>query len=63
MVSLSSFATEAECADRVWRCTRLRIDVVVGVRQARLRDWLLLERKARDEREKYFNDIEEGGRS
>lgn len=50
MVSLSSCATEAECADRVLRTTRLRVDVVVGVRQARVRDWFVSE--ARDERQK-----------
>jgi hypothetical protein len=50
MVSLSSCATEAECADRVWRTTRLRLDVVAGERQARVRDWGWSE--ARDERQK-----------
>jgi hypothetical protein len=54
MVSLSSLATEAEC-DRVWRATRLRVDVVVGVRQARVRDWVVRfvrVSEARDERQK-----------
>jgi hypothetical protein len=49
-VSLSSRATDGECADRVLRATRLRLDVVVGVRQARVRDWVWSE--ARDERQK-----------
>jgi hypothetical protein len=48
-VSLSSCATEDECAGRVWRTRRLRIEVV-GVRQARVRDWDWSE--ARDERQK-----------
>jgi hypothetical protein len=50
-VSLSSLATEAECG-RVWRATRLRVDVVVGVRQARVRDWFVSVSEARDERQK-----------